>query len=65
MAVHPATTNPDRRYIMVADATGGVGITVWNANVNKFGFDSIGKVVQLGKVVLGSWLTTTAKEVSL
>ena len=50
---------------MVADATGGVGITVWNANVNKFGFDSIGKVVQLGKVDLGSWLTTTAKEVSL
>jgi hypothetical protein len=65
LAVHPATTTPDRRYIMVADATGGVGITVWNANVNKFGFDSIGKVVQLGKVVLGSWLTTTAKEVSL
>jgi hypothetical protein len=54
IASFPAYTNPDRRYIQLADATGSVGITVWNGNVSKFNRESIGKVVHCGKVVLGS-----------
>jgi hypothetical protein len=53
IAAFPAHTNPDRRYIQLADATGSVGVTVWNSNVAKFNRESIGKVVVCGKVVLG------------
>lgn len=54
IAAFPAATNPDRRYVQLADCTGSVGITVWNGNVAKFNRDSIGRVVVCGKVVLGS-----------
>lgn len=54
IAAFPASTNPDRRYVQLADGTGSVGITVWNANVAKFNRESIGRVVTCGKVVLGS-----------
>lgn len=54
IAAFPAATNPDRRYIQLADCTGSVGITVWNGNVAKFNRESIGRVVVCGKVVLGS-----------
>ena len=54
IAVFPASKNPDRRYIQIADLTGSVGITVWNSNVNLFGFDSVGKVVQCDKVVIAT-----------
>ena len=53
IAAFPAHINPDRRYIQLADATGSVGVTVWNSNVAKFNRESIGKVVVCGKVVLG------------
>lgn len=53
IAAFPAHSNPDRRYIQLADATGSVGVTVWNSNVAKFNRESIGKVVVCGKVVLG------------
>jgi hypothetical protein len=33
-AVYPASKNPDRRYILLSDVTGTVGLTVWNANVD-------------------------------
>ncbi len=54
IAVFPATTNPDRRYVQLADNTGVVGVTVWNANVHKFGNDSVGSVVVLQKAVISS-----------
>ena len=54
IAAFPAATNPERRYIQLADCTGSVGITVWNGNVAKFNRESIGRVVVCGKVVLGS-----------
>lgn len=47
-------TNPDRRYIQLADSTGSVGITVWNANVMKFSTDSVGALVSLNKVSISS-----------
>ena len=53
-AVFPATANPDRRYIQLADNTGSVGITVWNHNVAKFSTASVGQVVTLSKAVLGN-----------
>jgi hypothetical protein len=64
IAVFDANSNPDRRYIQLADGTGSVGITIWNANVARFSRESIGKVVKCGKVVVGSHqgkkvLTTT------
>jgi hypothetical protein len=52
IAVFPASRNPDRRYVMLADLTGSVGVTVWNENVNKFGSDAVGKLVCLTKVVI-------------
>jgi hypothetical protein len=54
IAAFPAATNPDRRYIQLADCTGSVGITVWNDNVARFNRDSIGRVVVCSKVVLGN-----------
>jgi hypothetical protein len=54
IAVFDASTNPDRRYVQVADASGSVGITVWNTNVGKLTRASIGRVIKLGKVVIGS-----------
>lgn len=54
IAVFPATTNPDRRYVQLADATGSVGITVWNENVSRFSRNSIGQVVVGNKIVSGS-----------
>ena len=54
IAVYPASANPDRRYIVLADSTGSVGITVWNQNVNMFGFDSVGRVVQCCRIVVAT-----------
>ena len=54
IAVFDASSNPDRRYIQLADVTGTVGITIWNANVAKFDRSTIGRVVKLGKVVVGN-----------
>jgi hypothetical protein len=54
IAVYPASVNPDRRYIVLADNTGSVGVTVWNANVHKFSNTSIGALVSLNKVAITS-----------
>ena len=51
-AVYPASKNPDRRYILLSDVTGTVGLTVWNANVAKFSPDGIGSIVHAEKLVL-------------
>ena len=51
-AVYPASKNPDRRYILLSDVTGTVGLTVWNANVAKFSSDGIGSIVHAEKLVL-------------
>jgi hypothetical protein len=51
-AVYPASKNPDRRYILLSDATGTVGLTVWNTNVAKFSPDGIGSIVYAEKLVL-------------
>ena len=54
IAVYPASSNPDRRYITIADSTGSTGLTVWNSNVHKFGFSSVGKMVVAQKMVLAT-----------
>ena len=54
IAVYPAATNPDRRYIQLADLTGTVGVTVWNSNVHKFSNASVGALVSLNKVSISS-----------
>ncbi len=58
-AVYPASKNPDRRYILLSDATGTVGLTVWNANVAKFSSECIGSIVHAEKLVLSQ---TTQKK---
>jgi hypothetical protein len=50
LVVFPASTNPIRRHVLVGDGRGTVGITVWNAHVNSFSFQSIGQCVHLTKV---------------
>jgi len=52
IAVFPKSSNPDRRYIQLADVTGSVGVTVWNENVNSFSTASVGRLVTLTKVVI-------------
>jgi hypothetical protein len=54
IAVYPASHNPDRRYVQIADSTGVVGVTVWNENVNKFGHSSVGQLVLLQKALISS-----------
>ena len=54
IAVYPAAVNPDRRYIVLADNTGSVGVTVWNANVHKFSNASVGALVSLNKVSISN-----------
>jgi hypothetical protein len=54
IAVFPASANPDRRYLQLADETGSVGITVWNENVSKFSHASVGQVAQFAKIVMGA-----------
>jgi len=52
IAVFPKSSNPDRRYIQLADVTGSVGVTLWNENVNSFSSDSVGRLVSLAKIVI-------------
>ena len=52
IAVFPAQTNPDRRYVQLADVSGTVGVTVWNHNVAKFSSSSVGMMVTLQKVTI-------------
>jgi hypothetical protein len=52
IAVFPKSSNPERRYIQLADVTGSVGVTLWNENVNSFSSDSVGRLVMLAKIVI-------------
>jgi len=54
VSVFPAQSNPDRRYIQLADETGTVGITVWNGNVAKFDSSTAGQLVTCSKVAMSS-----------
>lgn len=54
IAVFPASTNPDRRYIQLCDQYGSAGLTVWNANVSMFGIASVGKLVTCKRLVVQS-----------
>ena len=50
IVVYPAAVNPMRRHVLLSDGRGTVGVTVWNANVNLFGFSSIGQMAHLTKI---------------
>ena len=52
VVVYPPSTSPERRYVMFMDSNGCAGITVWNANVAKFNYDAIGKLVQITKMIV-------------
>jgi hypothetical protein len=52
VAVFPASSNPDRRYIQLADAYGSAGLTIWNDNVKLFGPDTVGKLVTCQRLVV-------------
>jgi hypothetical protein len=54
VAVLPASTNPDRRYIQLADASGSAGLTIWNDNVKLFGPETVGKLVNCQRLVVTS-----------
>lgn len=54
IAVFPASTNPDRRYIQLCDQYGSAGLTVWNANVSIFGTATVGKLVTCKRLVVQS-----------
>jgi hypothetical protein len=54
IAVFPASKNPDRRYIQLADQYGSAGLTVWNSNVSLFGSPSVGKLVTCKRLVVQS-----------
>lgn len=55
VSVFPAQSNPDRRYIQLADETGIVGITVWNSNVAKFDSSTAGQLVTCAKVAMSTY----------
>ena len=50
--IYPAQTNPMRRHVLLADGFGVAGVTVWNANVNAFSNDSIGRMAHFTKMSL-------------
>ena len=52
LIVYPAQTNPMRRHVMLADGYGVAGVTVWNANVNAFSNESIGRMAHFTKMAL-------------
>jgi hypothetical protein len=52
IAVFPAQTGPDRRYVQLADVSGTVGVTVWNHNVPRFNSASVGMLVTLSKLTI-------------
>ena len=54
IAVFPASANPDRRYIQMADSYGSTGLTIWNDNVSLFGPSTVGKLVTCQRLVITS-----------
>jgi hypothetical protein len=69
VAVFPASTNPDRRYIQLADPYGSAGLTIWNDNVRLFGPDTVGKLVTCKKLAVtqhnGKRVLTMTRESTL
>jgi hypothetical protein len=52
IVVYPCEANPIRRYVLLADEHGTIGITFWNQNVSKFSSSVVGHVIQLTKVLI-------------
>jgi hypothetical protein len=52
LIVYPASSNPTRRHVLLADGRGTVGITVWNTHVPLFSSKSIGQLAQFTKVAM-------------
>lgn len=52
LIVYPAQTNPVRRHVLLADGYGVAGVTIWNANVNAFSNESIGRMAHFTKMSL-------------
>ena len=52
IVVYPCEANPVRRYVLLADEHGTIGITFWNQNVSKFSSSVVGHVIQLTKVLI-------------
>jgi hypothetical protein len=52
LIVYPAQSSPVRRHVLLADGYGVAGVTVWNANVNAFSNESIGRMAQFTKMSL-------------
>ena len=52
LVVYPASTNPMRRHVLLGDGRGIVGLTVWNAHVQAFGFSTVGQLAIFTKVSL-------------
>ena len=48
--VYPASTQPDRRHVLLVDSTGCAGLTVWGAHVPQFTFATVGCVVKFTKL---------------
>ena len=52
--VYPASTQPDRRHVLLVDSTGCAGVTVWGAHVPQFTFATVGtvaKFTRLGMII--------------
>lgn len=52
LIVYPAQINPVRRHVLLADGYGVAGVTIWNANVNAFSNESIGRMAHFTKMSL-------------
>ncbi len=69
VAVFPASSNPDRRYIQLADPYGSAGLTVWNENVSLFGPSTVGKLITCKKLSVtqhnGKRVLTMSRESSV
>ncbi len=70
IVVYPASTSPpERRYVLLADAHGTTGITVWNANVKALGPHAVGSCVSFTRLALavhnGKKSLTMSKESSV
>jgi hypothetical protein len=70
IVVYPASSSPpERRYVLLADAHGTTGITVWNANVKALGSHAVGLCVSFTRLAItvhnGKKSLTMTKESSV
>ncbi len=70
IVVYPASSSPpERRYVLLADAHGTTGITVWNANVKALGSHAVGACVSFTRLAIavhnGKKSLTMTKESSV